>query len=397
MAELDLMRGETEAAWVARACALAFGGTEAECAEWVANAGHEHVRVLREGAEPAASLLVVPMGQFFGGRSVRMEGIAGVAVPPEGRGGGAGRRLMQGQVRDAAAAGVPLSCLFASTQSFYRQVGYEQAGVMFRHSLPLRTIGVRDRSMVVRALGEGDEAFVRGCYGEFAARYNGMLDRGPYIWRRARGSRGEVFRGFGVFAPAGEGGGLEGYLYYVQRRKPETGRSDVAISDMAFTTARAGRRLLGFLSDQATVGDDALFAGPAVHPLMGLLPQQYFASRFKDVWMLRVNLVAGALGARGYPRGVDAAVTFEVEDDLVEQNTGAWTVRVRGGRGEVSAGGAAGAPVVRCGVRGLAAVYSGYCTATQAAGLGWVEGDADGLAVVDGVFGGGGAWMMDQF
>ena len=202
-----------------------------------------------------------------------------------------------------------------------------------------------------------------------------------------------MFRGFGVFAPAGEGGGLEGYLYYVQRRKPETGRSDVAISDMAFTTARAGRRLLGFLSDQATVGDDALFAGPAVHPLMGLLPQQYFASRFKDVWMLRVNLVAGALGARGYARGVETAVTFEIEDDLVEQNTGAWTLRVRGGRGEVSAGGAAGAPVVRCGVRGKA----GFARPPPPGGRVGGGGEADGRAGGDGVFGGGGAWMMDQF
>lgn len=397
MAELDGVRGDGDVAWVTRACALAFGGPTEGVTEWLTLAGHEHVRVLRDGDAPAASLIVVPMGQFFGGRSVPMEGVAGVAVPPEGRGGGAGRRLMRSQVRDAAEAGVPLSCLYASTQAFYRQVGYEQAGVAFRHVLPLRTIGVRDRSMDVRALGEAGEVPVRACYREFASRYDGMLDRGPYIWQRARTSRGEMYGGFGVFAPGGGDGGLEGYLFYAQRRKPETGRSDVAISDMAFITARAGRRLLGFLSDQATVGDDALFAGPAVHPLMGLLPQQYFSSRLKDVWMLRLNLVREALESRGYAPGIDTAVTFDVEDELVEQNAGAWTVRVVEGRGEVEQGGAAGVPVVRCDVRGLAAVYSGYCSATQAAGLGWVEGEVEALAAADGVFGGGGAWMIDQF
>ncbi|MCC7388429.1 MAG: GNAT family N-acetyltransferase [Phycisphaerales bacterium] len=395
MAELDLMRGEADIAWVNRALTLAFGGPPEGVTDWMNMAGHENMRLLRDGHAPAASLLAVPMGQFFGGRSVPMEGIAGVAVPPELRGGGAGRRLMQAQVRDAAAAGVPLSCLYASTQAFYRQVGYEQAGVMFRHAIPLRTIGVRDRALQVRPLGEAEEELARDCYHRFAPRFDGMLDRGPYIRQRVRASRGETYRGFGVFAP--DGAGLEGYLYYTPQRKPESGRHDVAISDMAFLTSRAGRRLLGFLSDLATVGDDAVFAGPAVHPLTALMAQQYFSSKFKDVWMLRINLVAEALAARGYARSVEAAVTFDIEDELVEQNAGAWTLRVRGGRAEVAEGGAAGVPVLRCDVRGLAPVYAGYCTATQAAALGWMEGDADGLAAADGVFAGSGPWMMDPF
>ncbi len=88
---------------------------------------------------------------------------------------------------------------------------------------------------------------------------------------------------------------------------------------------------------------------------------------------------------------------LEVTDELVEQNAGAWTVRVREGRAEVERGGLGGGPVVRCDVLGLAAMYSGYCSATQAAGVGWVAGDREALAVADGVFGGGGAWMVDQF
>lgn len=399
MPELEQLGTEADIDWVARACGLAFAGTaEGARKEWMEPTGIENYRVLRDAEGPAATLLIIPMGQFFGGRSVPMQGIAGVAVPPETRGKGAGLRLMQAQVRDAAEEGIPLSCLFCSTQAFYRQVGYEQAGLMLRHTVPLRTIGVRDRSMVVRELGESDREIISDCYRAFAARYDGMLDRGPYIWGRVRKRRDYAFTAFGFFAPEGDAhaGRLEGYLFMEEVRK-DTGRYDVVLSDLAFLTPRAGRRLLGFLADTAQIGDDAVFFGGPVHPVLSLMDQQYFGMTFKDVWMVRINLVAEALEARGYAKGVDASVTFVVEDELVEQNAGAWTVRVRGGRGTVAEGGAAGVPVVRCDVRGLAAVYAGFRTATQAASLGWMEGDAEGLAIADGVFGGGSPWMADQF
>ncbi len=391
-------------ATAARFCALAFGGPEEGCVKWLRDqVGHEHLRVLREpDGSVSASLVLIPMGQYFGGRSVEMEGVAGVAVPPEGRGKGAGLRLMQAQVRDAAARGVPISSLFVSTQSLYRQVGYEQAGVLFETTLPLRTIGVRERGLVARELEASDQGVVAACYARFAARYDGTLDRGPYVWGRVRENRGESRRGFGFFGEGKKGtpGELEAYLYFAQQRKESTGRHDVAISDLAFTTARSGRRLLGFLSDLATVGDDATFDGPAVHPLMSLLPQQYFSSRFVDLSMLRLNLVKEALEARGYLRGINAEFVVEVEDDLIDVNTGAWRVRVENGRAEAARASGnlpRGIPTIRCDVRGLAAVYAGYCSATSAAGLGWVEGDAEALAAVDGVFASNGPWMADRF
>ncbi|QKK07610.1 MAG: hypothetical protein HND58_05135 [Planctomycetota bacterium] len=292
-----------------------------------------------------------------------------------------------------------MSCLFASTQALYRQVGYEQCGVLFETTLPLRTIGVRERGMVVRELTEADQPAVASCYARFAARYDGMLDRGAYVWGRTRSNRGEVRRGFGIFGEGvgGAPGGLEAYLYFAQRRKASTGRHDVAVTDLVFSTPRGGRRLLGFLSDLATIGDDAVFDGAPVHPLMALMPQQYFSAKSVDVAMLRVNLVKEALEARGYAPSVRAEVVVEVEDDLVEANAGAWRVRVADGRARrwSARAGMRGVAVMRCDVRGLAAVYAGYCSATSAAGLGWVEGEA--LAVIDGVFAGDGGWMVDRF
>lgn len=388
-------RPETDLDAVVRATALAFGGPPAGVREWLEFARHEHARVLRaDGGGVAASLLALPMGQYFGGRSVPMQGVAGVAVAPEARGRGLALAMMREQVREAASAGIPLSCLYASTQALYRQAGYEQAGLMFRTTIPLRTIGVRDRSMPVRELGAGDDPEVRACYGRFAARINGALERGAYEWGRVHKSRDEVYTGFGAFAPE-EPERLEGYLFMAQRRKPETGRHDVALSDLVFTTARAGRRLLGLLSDLATVGDDAVVHGAPLHPVCSLMPQQYHTSRFVDVWMIRINLVKDALEGRGYGWGVDAALSLEVTDELVPENAGGWSLRVRAGGGVVERG--ASGPTLRCDVRGLAAVYSGFTPATQAAALGLVGGDAEAIEAADAIFAGPTPWMCDRF
>ena len=70
--------------------AHAFGFPPEDAAAWFERAGSENVLAYREEAGVAGGLLLVPMGQFFGGRSVPMMGVAGVGIAPERRGSGAG-------------------------------------------------------------------------------------------------------------------------------------------------------------------------------------------------------------------------------------------------------------------------------------------------------------------
>lgn len=72
-------------------------GTQRAAGNWSLGQAFGHLAAWIDYAcdgAPAASLVRVPVGQRFGGRSVPMLGIAGVAVPPERRGGGLARRLM---------------------------------------------------------------------------------------------------------------------------------------------------------------------------------------------------------------------------------------------------------------------------------------------------------------
>ena len=49
---------------------------------WFVTAGFENLRIARESGDVVGGWIKIPMGQYFGGRSVPMTGIAGVAVAP---------------------------------------------------------------------------------------------------------------------------------------------------------------------------------------------------------------------------------------------------------------------------------------------------------------------------
>jgi predicted acetyltransferase len=370
----------------------AFAGPREGSAEWLQKAGMEHVRVLRPeaGATPPCCLLRIPMGQYFGGRSIPLVGIAGVGVAPEARGRGLAGRMMEEVVREIAAEGVPLSGLYPATQPLYRRVGYEQAGHRFEIRLPLRHVDCRERTLGVRAVQESDQGAIRACYRAFAERFDGPLDRGEYAWRRIEQSWEATYYGFAAHA---EDGSIEGYLYLHQKRKPERGRQDLLLSDVAFTTARAGWRLLAFLAEFLSMGDDVtLFGGPS-HPLLALLAEQRYRMDLRDHWMIRIISVPAALEARGYRCG-SAEVHFEVRDELLSQNDGNWMLRVEGGRASVEKGGRGD---LRLGINALASLYSGLRSPQELALLGLCEGSAKAIAAAGAVFAGGTPWMSDMY
>jgi GNAT superfamily N-acetyltransferase len=180
MPALRRFNPERDGTDVYRAIALAFGGTPEGVGSYAQLVGTESLRVLDEvDGKPRAALAAIPMGHWFGGRTVGSLGIAAVAVAPEARGGGRARRMMEAVVREAAADGFPLLSLFASTQALYRQVGFEQAGSKFETRIPLRqlTIGTRELPIEpVTALidGQPNERLVRS-YSKYAAAFEGCL------------------------------------------------------------------------------------------------------------------------------------------------------------------------------------------------------------------------------
>jgi predicted acetyltransferase len=376
---------------------MAFAGPPDKTEEWLRGAAFANTRCLREDGSPVACLVRIPMGQFFGGRSVPVVGIAGVAVGPERRGQGLARRLMRESMRELAAEHVPLAGLYASTQALYRQVGFEQAGHWCGVRIPVHRIDAGAKALGLRPLGDEDTPAVEACYRAFAARFNGPLDRGPYIWRRIRTMRDETFNAFGLDGDDG----LDGYLFLAQRRKLDTGRQDIALSDLAYLTPEAGRQLLAFLAGYATMADEVIFSAGPVHPILTLLPLQAYSVQRREYWMLRIVDAKRALESRGYSRGVAAEITLDLTDDLIPANTGLWSLRVEGGRAKAARPKPAerrkAPPAIRCDVRGLAAMYTGFLTPREARLAALADGPDAALDTATAIFSGGTPWMSDMY
>ncbi|MBL8763785.1 MAG: GNAT family N-acetyltransferase [Phycisphaerae bacterium] len=375
---------------VARMIRHAFAGTPEGVADWLRVAGRENLRVRLESGRAVATLLRVPMGMFLGGASVPMVGVAGVAVAPEDRGRGHGKSLMTEFVRGLHDEGVAISGLFASTQTLYRGVGYEQAGVWCEHVVPLNRIDVRGHGQPLVPLDDSDMPAVRECYTRFARMQNGMLDRGPYIWARVRKFREKEYHGFGLRSASGS---LLGYVFLHQDRQPD-GRQRILLTDLVFSDLAAGRRLLAFLADYEMMGHDMVLCGGPTHPALFLLNQQRFQTTVRERWFVRVTHVQRALAARGYAPGIESDCEFEIDDPLIERNRGPWAVRVRDGRASVERVDRA---VCVLDIRGVAPLLTGWMSPEQLRLVGLASGEDAALARIGTVFSGATPAMTEMF
>lgn len=371
----------------------AFGGPVKDCEEWVRSQGLSDIRTVERAGDGRvdACLRRIEMGQFYGGKSVPMVGIAGVAVAPEARGGGLARWMMQEALEEMFEKGEPLSALYASTQPLYRQVGYEQAGHRMTFTVPMSELDVGDRGGGWEAVELETVERLHAPYRAFAARFDGMLDRGSYVWKRKFDMRGQKGVGYASVV----GAGIDAYAVVMQKQK-DSGRMTIEMSDLAFDNAAAGRRLLGMLHDYASMADELVFFGGPNHPLLHLLGQQRAEGASKEFWMLRLVRIADALRLRGYSPAVSVEVHLHVADELLPGNRGPLVLRVRNGRAEVTPGGRG---EVRVSERALASLYSGFASpaALQLGGAA-IEGPDRAVADLAVAFCGNGApWMTDFF
>lgn len=391
--EYRALGGEEElgahAALLDRCFRAGAGGTPA--LEWVRAAGTENVRGLWRGARLVGTLSALPMGQWFGGRPVSTAGVAGVGVEPDQRGQGVARELMRRALLGFHESGFALSTLYASTYTLYRSVGYERAGSRFEVRLRATDLRPSAQELGARPIEPDDEPRVEALYRAWARGQAGVLDRGPYVWRRQREPREQLAQGVLV----GDGEQLEGYVRWFQPA-PRIGRGtyDVVATDLVALTPRALRRVLSVLAEMRSIASEvAWFAGPA-DPFAAQLAERDWSLALRDQWLVRVVDVAAALEARGYPAGVEAELHLAVEDELLPWNQGSFVLSVHGGSGSVRTGGDGR---IRVTARGLAPLFTGHQSPVQLAALGWIEADADELARAAAVFAGPAPWMPDTF
>lgn len=382
--------GDEEIGALAKIMALAFGIAAGDARTWLDKTGHEKLRIARIGNEVAGGIIILPMGQWFGGRAVSMGGIAAVAVAPQYRARGIASQMMSAAVREMHADGLALSVLYPATVPLYRRAGYELGGSVHQISLPARDLVERDRRLRMREITPADTAAVRRAYRKRARRTSGNLERGDYFWRRIREPFGApAVHGYAVW----RGNEIEGYVYFFQKRS-DTEHYTLKVTDLVVLTPEAGRRLLTFFADHRTMAEAVVWYGTPADPLLMVLTEHTHKIRLAAQWMQRIVSVERALSGRGYPKGVETSIHFQVRDENLRANNGRFALQISGGRGTVRRGGRGS---VKINIRALASLYTGHMSPRDLVAAGMLEATPGQLASLAPIFAGPAPWMPDMF
>jgi predicted acetyltransferase len=400
-AEFRPLRSDAERDELKRSATLAFGTTKDLAWDWYLGElmGDDDTRGLFEGGEMVASVCYYRFGHWFGGRRVPALGVALVSVPPEGRGAGAGSRLMAEVVREARREGFLISTLYASNAPVYRRAGYEVAGEYLEHECPtreLRAVGEAGAARVRRA-GPDDRPTIRGLYERAAPTQNGMIDRNEQMWLRIFEREGTPAEAVVVEEPGADGRPRAvGAVVYRVEGLGGSPEARVSVVDLVFEQATAAAAIIRFLTGFGSVQLETSVHGPRLRTLPVALREPSIIRTVTEHWMLRVVDVEGALSARGYTAGVSAAVTLEVRDGLLPECDGVFTLRVADGEGSVERG-VRSAPALSLDVGALAPLYTGYLTPHELASAGLIDGPGEALRAAGAIFAGPAPVMSDRF
>jgi predicted acetyltransferase len=335
--------------------------------------------------------------QWFGGHSLPMSGIFGVATQPEHRRSGLASATIRSLLTAARKRGDPVSALYPAVLPPYRRLGFELAGTFTKHRLPLEAIPPMSAADLpaVRLLDlERDLGDLKACYREWAREHTGTIEPDDTMWATRLLSRpgDDTFRA--VVVPGTNG--IEGFAALV--RQPTPGPLDVAFglacNSFAATTGPALRSLLRYFGDHRGVGRWVEWAGPPNDPATLVTDEQSIEQSYRYGWMLRLLDVPAALEQRGYP-SEDGTCTIAVEDGLFPENAGPWRIEAERGKVAVLRD---GGPVRRAvPIGSLSAMFSGYLRPADAVRLGHLDADDPSVELLTRLFAGPDPWCPFLF
>ncbi len=363
------------------------------------------VRTLVREKSIAAGLIIFNGGQWFGGRRLVSGLVAGVAVAPEHRGSGAGRRLMRGMLEELHSQRVPLSALYASTSAFYRKLGYALAGDYSRWDIPssvLPTAAGNTLTPVKMDLSDSrTQDTVNRLYTGYAQRHDGMLDRPAVFWQRKLTPHDSKRHLYIVCTdPADPHTTAQGYVLLIHERSDHR----LEVADTAASNAAAADAILNLLAAHRSVTDRVRFAGPENSPPLMRIPDHARITRCdSERWLLRIVHPAAALEQRGYP-SISIRLRIQITDSTLPQNSGEYLLQLDDGKATVVAPDnsarpadlAKDIPVITATAEGLAALFcSSHPGQLAAADL--LGGNEAGLKAARLVFHGDTPCITDKF
>lgn len=349
--------------------------------------GFDNMRVLSDEQGVAGGLVIHAVGQWFGGRRLASHAITALVAAAHARRRKVGRTLTLQVLRETRETKVPLSVLYASTPTFYRQLGFEPAGVaqswrVPTHHLPTDTAGAQFVPFTPE-----EQAPVHELYRRFARERAGLLDRNPHFWRMQLlpydGSRRYAYR-------IEFSGTPEGYVCFQHARPQNT----LMVQEAIATTPRAAQAALALMSHHKSVAEWVVFPDGPQGPLRKLIAgNQARLEPTNQEWLLRLTDVAAALEQRGYPP-LTLELELDVADESMPENAGRYVLRLDAGTPHVTRGGEGR---IRLDVRALAAIFTSFSHPSEQLAAGLLSAEPDDLARLGAVFAGPGPFILDAF
>jgi len=387
-------QGDSDLEQFAAVGAESFGESREHSLRWLVTARDKTtVRLARVKGVVVGGYVLMPAGQFFGGRSVPAQCVAAVSVHPEARRRGVAGTLMSDLVALAHEQGAALAPLHAATTRLYRRSGWEVCDRSYAHVVQTRALtGFSGDGRLVR---DPDAAEVEGLRRSFLSRWDGPLDR-PDWWLSLEWDIGDPDDQKLKYGWQ-EDGALTGFVRYAQTR-PGGPWMKVSVHEFIASTTNALRGLLGVLGSHDAQAPEVVFKQSSLPPIPELLYMIPDADKVIDTrafmcWMQRIVNLREAVQARGWSAHANTAIEVQVSDP-VREGQERYVLEVSGGHGDLARGGSGG---VQCGIGAFSAWYSGTLRARDAERLELFRGRADDLAVMDTLIGDRDTWMPDYF
>lgn len=338
--------------------------------------GWRELRLLEDDSRAvAAATLFFRRVSLLGGE-LEAGLVASVAVPPEERRRGYGRRLIQGLLEDLYARRTPVSLLFPFSVAWYRSLGYGMANLSWYVDLPLHLLPDFPERLHVRRAVAGDEPALVSCRerARLDPANNGWLARTAAEWSK-RANKPEYER-----ALLEIDGQVEGYLIYT------LSWAKLEVVEWVAASERAWRGLLAFIGAQGEQAKRLRANLPQGSPLLWTLREPYDradtpvdfvfcrAAELVNGFMLRVVHLPAALTQRRYPPGVSADLVLHVEDRQLSGNGEPLRLVVENGAGVVEPA-ASASVALHTDMATFSQLYAGVMSAQQARLAGVLQGD----------------------
>ncbi|GAA1940273.1 GNAT family N-acetyltransferase [Microbacterium aoyamense] len=361
--------------------------------------GYRRTTGVYDASGPMADLPVASIASWIagltvpGGSSIPSCAISAVTVAPTHRRRGVARAMLEGELRAAAAAGVPMAMLTVSESTLYGRYGFAPAAAAATWKIETKRagwIGPRPGGRIDFVPREAARELLEQVHPRTRDRYAGEIELDPAWWDGFAGTRPDsenpgARRAIRYADVDGVARGVA--VYRVRENDEDFTKSTVTVSYLVAETDDAYAALWRFLLELDLIGEVNAILQSVAEPLLWMIADQRAATvTVTDHQYVRILDVPVALEARTF--GASGVLALDVTDSLgFAQGRWLLTVDAAGSGSVVPLDGAApaGAVEVALGVEELSAVYLGGVSLATLAAAGRVT--STDVAAASRVFG----------